>query len=74
MGSEMCIRDSFSNIATAGSGVIARLVGGLLLQQFNGGPPILGLPGGFPIIFGVFGIWLVAGAVAIVKVPEHRPS
>lgn len=62
----------FSNIATAGSGVIARLVGGLLLQQFNGGPPLLGLPAGFPIIFGVFGIWLVAGAAAIVKVPEHR--
>ena len=62
----------FSNIATAGSGVIARLVGGLLLQQFNGGPRILGLPGGFPVIFGVFAIWLVAGSVAILKVPEHR--
>jgi MFS family permease len=63
----------FSNIATAGSGVIARLVGGLLLQQFNGGPRILDLPGGFPVIFGVFGIWLVACAVAILKVPELRP-
>ncbi len=62
----------FSNIATAGSGVIARLVGGLLLQHYNGGPQILGLPGGFPVIFGVFGIWLVAGAAAILKVPEHR--
>lgn len=62
----------FSNIATAGSGVIARLAGGLLLQHFNGGPQILGLPGGFPVIFGLFGIWLVAGAVAIMKVPEHR--
>jgi MFS family permease len=62
----------FSNIATAGSGVIARLAGGLLLQHYNGGPQILGLPGGFPVIFGVFGIWLVAGALAIMKVPEHR--
>ncbi|MGH7765594.1 MAG: MFS transporter [Candidatus Dormibacteraceae bacterium] len=62
----------FSNIATAGSGVIARLVGGLLLQHFNSGPSILGLPGGFPVIFSVFGIWLVIGAVAILKVPEHR--
>ncbi|HEY1420829.1 MAG TPA: MFS transporter [Candidatus Dormibacteraeota bacterium] len=63
----------FSNIATAGSGVIARLVGGLLLQHFNPGPSILGLPGGFPVIFSVFGIWLVLGAVAILKVPERRP-
>jgi MFS family permease len=62
----------FSNIATAGSGVIARLAGGLLLQHFNSGPHILGLPGGFPVIFGLFGIWLVAGAAAILKVPEHR--
>ena len=62
----------FSNIATAGSGIIARFVGGLLLDPFNAGPRILGLPGGFPVIFAVFGAWLVAGALLILKVPERR--
>lgn len=62
----------FSNIATAGSGIIARFVGGLLLDPFNAGPRILGLPGGFPVIFAVFCAWLVAGAVLIFKVPERR--
>ena len=37
----------FSNIATAGSGIIARFVGGFLLDPFNHGPQILGLPGAF---------------------------
>lgn len=62
----------FSNIATAGSGIIARFVGGLLLDPFNAGPRILGLPGGFPIIFSVFFAWLLIGALLILKVPEHR--
>ena len=62
----------FSNIATAGSGIIARFVGGLLLDPFNAGPRILGLPGGFPVIFAVFCAWLVAGALLILKVPERR--
>ena len=34
----------FSNIATAGSGIIARFVGGFLLDPFNAGPRIFGLP------------------------------
>ena len=62
----------FSNIATAGSGIIARFVGGFLLDPFNHGPSILGLPGGYPVIFAVFCVWLVIGAVLIFKVPEHR--
>ncbi|HET7337963.1 MAG TPA: MFS transporter [Candidatus Dormibacteraeota bacterium] len=62
----------FSNIATAGSGIIARFVGGFLLDPFNRGPHILGLPGGYPVIFAVFSVWLVIGAVLILKVPEHR--
>lgn len=62
----------FSNIATAGSGIIARFVGGFLLDPFNRGPQILGLPGGYPVIFGVFCIWLFVGALLILKVPEHR--
>ena len=64
----------FSNIATAGSGIIARFVGGFLLDPFNAGPNILGLPGGYPVIFSVFGAWLVIGALLILKVPERRKA
>lgn len=64
----------FSNIATAGSGIIARFVGGFLLDPFNRGPHILGLPGGYPVIFGVFAVWLLAGALLILKVPERRTA
>ena len=62
----------FSNIATAGAGIIAVFAGGLLLDPFNAGPPILGLPGGFPVVFGVFCAWFVIGSLSILKVPERR--
>ena len=62
----------FSNIATAGSGIIARFIGGFLLDPFNHGPQILGLPGGFPVIFSVFSASLLVGALLILKVPEAR--
>jgi MFS family permease len=62
----------FSNIATAGSGVIARFVGGFLLDHFNAGPRLLQLPGGYPVIFGVFVVWLLLGTLLILKVPERR--
>jgi MFS family permease len=62
----------FSNIATAGSGIIARFIGGFLLDPFNHGPQILGLPGGFPVIFAVFSASLLVGAILILKVPEAR--
>jgi MFS family permease len=62
----------FSNIATAGSGIIARFVGGFLLDPFNAGPTLLGLPGGYPVIFSVFFVWLLIGAFLILKVPEAR--
>ena len=58
----------FSNIATAGSGIIARFVAGFLLDHFNAGPPILRLPGGYPVIFGLFFCWLLVGTVLILKV------
>jgi MFS family permease len=61
----------FSNIATAGAGIIAVFAGGLLLDPFNAGPPILGLPGGFPVVFGVFSAWFVIGSLSILKVPEQ---
>ncbi|HEX9364877.1 MAG TPA: MFS transporter [Candidatus Dormibacteraeota bacterium] len=63
----------FSNIATAGAGIIAVFVGGPLLDVFNAGPRILGLPGGFPVIFAVFVLWFVIGSLSILKVPENRP-
>jgi len=62
----------FSNIATAGAGIIAVFLGGPLLDVFNAGPRILGLPGGFPVVFGVFAVWFVIGSLSILKVPEKR--
>ena len=62
----------FSNIATAGAGIIAVFVGGPLLDAFNAGPAILGLPGGFPVVFAVFVLWFVVGSLSILKVPERR--
>jgi MFS family permease len=61
----------FSNIATAGSGIIARLSAGWLLDYFNAGPRILGLPGGYPVIFGLFATWMIAGSLLILKVRER---
>jgi Na+/melibiose symporter-like transporter len=62
----------FSNIATAGAGIIAVFLGGPLLDAFNAGPRILGLPGGFPVVFSVFAVWFVIGSLSILKVPEKR--
>jgi Na+/melibiose symporter-like transporter len=62
----------FSNIATAGAGIIAVFVGGPLLDAFNAGPAILGLPGGFPVVFSVFVLWFVVGSLSILKVPDRR--
>jgi MFS family permease len=64
----------FSNIATAGAGIVAVFAGGLLLDPFNAGPRILGLPGGFTVVFGVFFVWFVAGSLSILKVPERRTA
>jgi MFS family permease len=61
-----------SNIATAGSGIIARLLGGGLLDHFNAGPRILGLPGGYPVIFSIFAAWMVIGSLLVLKVREAR--
>lgn len=64
----------FSNIATAGAGIAAVFAGGLLLDPFNAGPRILGLPGGFAVIFGVFFVWFVAGSLSILKVSERKAA
>jgi MFS family permease len=62
----------FSNIATAGAGIMALVFGGPLLDFFNRGPRILGLPGGFPVVFTLFMVWFVIGSLSILKVPERR--
>ena len=62
----------FSNIATAGAGIIAVFIGGPILDTFNAGPRLLGLPGGFPVVFGLFVVWFVIGSLSILKVPERR--
>ncbi|HEX6350859.1 MAG TPA: MFS transporter [Candidatus Dormibacteraeota bacterium] len=64
----------FSNIATAGSGLLARGLAGPVHDYFNAGPQILGLPGGYPVIFTIFFVWLVLGSLAIYRVPERRRS
>ncbi|MEO8744667.1 MAG: MFS transporter [Candidatus Dormiibacterota bacterium] len=64
----------FSNIATAGAGIIAVFAGGLLLDPFNAGHRILGLPGGFTVVFSLFFVWFVAGSLSILKVPERKAA
>jgi MFS family permease len=64
----------FSNIATAGAGIIARFIAGFLLDPFNAGPKLLGLPGGYPVIFTLFFIWLLLGGLLILKVPEMHKT
>ena len=39
--------------------MIARFAAGLLLDRFNAGPQILHLPGGYPVVFGMFVVWLI---------------
>jgi MFS family permease len=62
----------FSNIATAGAGVIARFASGPVLDHFNAGPHILNLPGGYPVIFGMFVAWLIVGTLLILPVRVAR--
>jgi MFS family permease len=62
----------FSNIATAGAGVIARFAAGFVLDAFNAGPPLLNARGGYPVIFGMFVLWLLVGTVLILKVRDRR--
>ena len=62
----------FSNIATAGSGVIAGFIGGFLIDYFNGRGQIFGQPGGYPATFIVYIVSFIVGGVAIFKVRETR--
>ena len=62
----------FSNIATAGSGVIAGFVGGFLIDYFNARGHIFGQPGGYPATFIVYVFFFIAGGLAILRVRETR--
>jgi Na+/melibiose symporter-like transporter len=62
----------FSNIATAGSGVIAGFLGGFLIDYFNARGPIFGQPGGYPATFIVYIVFFVGGGLAILKVRQTR--
>ena len=64
----------FSNLATAGAGVLARLVGGPLIDIFNARGHILGQPGGYPVTFSVYVAFFLLGTLAILKVGETRPK
>lgn len=59
-----------SNIATAGSGAIARLAAGPVLDSFYGRQPVLGLPNGYAVLFSVFVAWMVIGSFLVLKVRE----
>lgn len=62
----------FSNIATAGSGVLAGFIGGFLIDYFNGRGHLLGQPGGYPVTFVVYLVFFVVGGLAILEVRETR--
>jgi MFS family permease len=62
----------FSNIATAGSGVLAGFIGGFLIDIFNAGAPILNQRGGYPVAFGVYIVFFLIGTLTILKVRETR--
>lgn len=62
----------FANIATAGSGIIARFIAGPILDHFNAGASILGMLGGYPVVFGLFCLFFVGGSCAVLPVREPR--
>jgi MFS family permease len=61
----------FANIATTGAGVLARPIGGVIVDTFNARQPILGVPGGYVVAFTVFSIWVAAGSLLVLKVRSH---
>lgn len=64
----------FANIATAGFGIIARFIAGPILDHFNAGASILGTLGGYPVVFGLFCLFFLAGSVTVLPVREARRS
>jgi MFS family permease len=62
----------FSNIATAGAGIIARFIAGPILDHFNAGGHILGELGGYPVVFGMFVVYFAVGMILVLPVVEPR--
>jgi len=69
-------RRPFMLAGTAGDLVfllgLARFAAGPVLDHFNPGPRILHLPGGCPVIFGMFVAWLVLGTLLVLPVRTDR--
>jgi MFS family permease len=62
----------FSNIATAGAGIIARFIAGPILDHFNAGSHILGMLGGYPVVLGLFVVCFIVGGFLVLPVQEPR--
>jgi MFS family permease len=62
----------FFNIATAGAGVLSRLIGGGLLDFFNAHGQLLGLKAGYPVVFAFCGLLALAGGLIVLKARETR--
>jgi len=60
-----------SNIATAGSGVIVRFIGGIIIDAYNT-VHILGLPGGYPVLFAVFLVFFLVGSIVLIWVRDPK--
>jgi MFS family permease len=60
----------FSNIATAGAGIIARFIAGPILDHFNAGAHILGILGGYPVVFGMFVVFFIVGGFLVLPVRD----
>ncbi len=65
---------AFSNVATAGSGIVARFAGGFLLDFGDAHGKVFALPAGYPLIFAVFAAWMVIGSLVIAFIPEGRAN
>jgi MFS family permease len=62
----------FSNVATAGAGIIARFIAGPILDHFDAGGHILGELGGYPVVFGMFVVYFVVGTFLVLPVVEPK--
>jgi MFS family permease len=60
----------FFNIATAGSGVLTRLIGGGLLDYFNAHGVLFGLKAGYPVVFSFCAVLTLAGGLVVLKARE----
>ena len=60
----------FFNIATAGAGVLTRLIGGGLLDYFNAHGVLFGLRAGYPVVFVFCALLTMVGGLVVLKARE----